>query len=403
MQRTSRISLALLLIFGGAIFISQAASIQEARIQFQAGKLDPALEQTNALLKTNPDSISALFLKAQIQSENRQLDKAIATYKVLVTLDPGHLQAYNNLAALYAQQGKLVLASETLEQAILTDPVYTTIHTNLRAIYMDMSKKHYRQALKLKPEGASTQIASIDLNDNTDQILSEEVQVVPQSIQAAINTTIVRNTVTSNRTSQTSEPIEPVLQAKKPQIIEAEPSSSAKSTAVVTAPAKLPKTPKAPKTPEVVASASTADSATATAKASAAQAQAAAKPEPDAKPAPKVTPKVDPAHEVKKSLLSWANAWSNRDVKRYVASYKKSYAPAGKTHQDWVAGRGWNFKNKKYIKVSLSGIRIEADNNLYRAIFKQRYESNTYKDVVKKEIIFMRQNGQWKIAKETTN
>jgi len=399
MQRTSRISLALLLVFGGAIFISQAASIQEARIQFHAGKLEPALEQTNALLKTNPGSISALFLKAQIQSENKQLDKAIESYKTLIALDPGHLQAYNNLAALYAQQGKLAMASDTLEQAILTDPVYTTIHTNLRAIYMDMSKMHYRQALKLKPEGASTQIASIDLSDNTDQILSEEVQVVPHSIQAAINTTIVRNTVTSNRTSQASEPIEPVLQAKKPQKVAAEPSSKTQSTAVITATEKLPKTPIVSKTPEVVTSVSEAGSDTTKASA----AQAVAKPEPEAKLAAKVTPtKVDPLFEVKKSLLSWANAWSNRDVKRYTASYKNNYAPAGKTHKDWVAGRGWNFKNKKYIKVSLSGIRITADNNRYRATFKQRYESNTYKDVVNKEIIFMHQNGQWKIAKETT-
>jgi murein L,D-transpeptidase YafK len=167
---------------------------------------------------------------------------------------------------------------------------------------------------------------------------------------------------------------------------------------VVAAPAKLPKTPKVPKTPEVVASVSVAGSDTAKASA----ARAAAKPEPDAKPAAKVTPKIDPVLEVKKSLLSWANAWSNRDVKRYTASYKKNYAPAGKTHKDWVAGRGWNFKNKKYIKVSLSEIRIAPDNNRYQATFKQRYESNTYKDVVNKEIIFMRQNGQWKIAKETT-
>jgi hypothetical protein len=393
MQRTSRISLALLLVFGGAIFISQAASIQEARVQYHAGKLDPALEQTNVLLKTNPDSISALFLKAQIQSENRQLDQAIATYKTLIVLDPEHLQAYNNLAALYAQQGKLELASETLEQAILTDPVYTTIHTNLRAIYMDMSKKHYRQALKLKPEGSSTQIASIDLSDNTDQILSEEVQVVPQSIQAAINTTIVRNSVTSNRTSRASESIEPILVAKNPQKVEAEPSSKAKNTAVVTAPAKPTKTPELVASTNIVGSADTAKTSVA---------QATVKPVSDAKPVPKVAPKADPAHEVKKSLLSWANAWSNRDVKRYTASYKKNYAPAGKTHKDWVAGRRWNFKNKKYIKVSLSGIRIKADNKRYRATFKQRYESNTYKDVVNKEIIFVRQNGQWKIAKEMT-
>jgi len=355
-------------LFGGAIFISQAASIEEARTQYHAGNLAPALAQTRVLLKADPGSISALFLKAQIESEKQQIDQAIETYKTLILLDASHLQAYNNLAALYAQQGKLVLASETLEQAIRTDPVYTTIHANLRAIYMDMSKKHYRQALKLKPEQSTTQIASIDLSDNTDQILSEEVHAVPQSIQAAINTTTVSNTVTSKRralpTIEINEPVA-IVEKKQNKRISTQP----KKQAVAPAPAPI---------------------------------KVVTKPVPVAKPKSKAEPKKDPTLEVKKSLLAWANAWSNRDVKRYVSAYQQNYAPKGKTHKDWVAGRGWNFKNKKYIKVSLSTIRIEAKSNRYRATLKQRYESDTYKDEVNKEILFRLENGQWKIEKEAT-
>ncbi len=374
MLRRYSIRLAILLLLGGAIFISQAASIEEAHTQYHAGNLAPALAQTRVLLKADPKSTSALFLKAQIESENQQIDEAIKTYKTLIALDASHLQAYNNLAALYAQQGKLVLASETLEQAIRTDPVYTTIHANLRAIYMDMSKKHYRQALKLKPEQSTTQIASIDLSNNTDQILSEEVHAVPQSIQAAINTTTVSNTVTSKRralpTIETNEPVAIVEKNQNKPI-----STQPKKQAVAPAPTPI----------EVVT-----------------KPVPVAKPKSKPKPKPKAEPKKDPALEVKKSLLAWANAWSNRDVKRYVSAYQKNYAPKGKTHKDWVAGRGWNFKNKKYIKVSLSTIRIEAKSNRYRATLKQRYESDTYKDEVNKEILFRLENGQWKIEKEST-
>lgn len=374
MKRRSSIRLAFLLLFGGAAFISQAASIEEARTQYHAGNLAPALAQTQTLLKANPESISALFLKAQIESENLQIDRAIGTYKKLIALDASHLQAYNNLAALYAQQGKLVLASETLEQAIRTDPVYTTIHANLRAIYMDMSKKHYRQALKLKPEKTTTQIASIDLSDNTDQILSEEVHVVPQSIQAAINTTTISNTVTSKRRAlPTIETNEPVAIAETGQQKPVSKQAKKQNAVAAAAPAKVVTKP-----------------------------ASVAKPKSKPKPKPKVEAKKDPALEVKKSLLAWANAWSNRDVKRYVGTYQSTYAPKGKTHKDWVAGRGWNFKNKKYIKVSLSTIHIKATGNRYRATFKQLYESDTYKDEVNKEILFRLQKGQWKIEKETT-
>jgi len=378
MPRISRFRLTLLLALGGAIFVSQAATIQEARIQFHAGKLKPALKEANTLLQANPESIPALFLKAQIQSETQQVDQAIATYRRLISLDTNHLQAYNNLAALYAQQGKLVLASETLEQAIRTDPVYTTIHTNLRAIYMDMSKKHYRQALKLKPEGNTTQIASIDLGTGTDQILSEEIQVVPQSIQAAINTTVASKTVVAKASPKIIEPPKADKKAPEPaKTIEKAPEPPKKKV-VASAPAKTTDKPKT---------------------------VAAAKPrpvvEPKTEPKPEPVPKKDPAHEVKKSLLSWANAWSNRDAKRYVNAYVKNYTTAGKTHKDWAAGRRWNFKNKKYIKVSLSDVHIKKDGKRYRARFKQRYESNSYQDVVNKQIIFVRQSGQWRIARES--
>jgi tetratricopeptide (TPR) repeat protein len=190
MQRTLGIKLVFFLIFSGSLSIVQAATIQGARDQYRAGKLEPALVNTNALLKADPNSVPVLFLKAQIESENQDLNGAISTYKKIIALEPGHLQAYNNLAALYAQQGKLKQASTILEQAIRSDPVFTTIHANLRAIYVDMSQKHYRQALKLKAENNTTQIATIDIDNSVDQILSEEVQVMPDSIQDAINTTI---------------------------------------------------------------------------------------------------------------------------------------------------------------------------------------------------------------------
>ena len=350
MLRSSSYKLAFFLLFGGASVVSQGATIQDARLQYQAGKLKPALEETNALLKTNPDSIPALFLKAQIESENRQLAKAIETYQHLIALDSSHLQAYNNLAALYAQQGKLALASETLEQAIRTDPVYTTIHTNLRAIYMDMSKKHYRQALKLKPEANRTQIASIDYGNTADQILNQAVPSATPKKPEPPKTVKIAQAAKKETT--------PKLAPPEKKTIVAEPVQKARKQKTATKTASKPK--------------------------------------------PKPKSKKDIAHEVKKSLLSWANAWSNRDAKRYVSAYVKNYAPAGKSNADWAAGRRWNFKNKKYIKVTLSNIRIEADGKHYRASFKQRYESNSYNDEVNKEAIFVQQDGRWKIKQEST-
>lgn len=410
MQRLLRLKLAFLLIFFSVLSMAQAASIEDARNLYHAGKLKSALADTNELLKADPESVSALFLKAQIQSESRAVEKAIDTYTRLIELQPSHLQAYNNLAALYAQQGKLELASKTLEQAIQTDPVFTTIYANLRAIYTDISKQHYRKALKLKAEKPKTQYASIDISDGTEQILSEEVLAVPLSIQAAINTTVANNTVVKKSTSRPlaapsvapAPPTPDPVVASKPKPVAAPPKTPApvvasKSTAqavvspepvrVVSAetkvPGKLEKKPEKEVEKKPVAKA---------------REKLAEKP----KESPETDAKIDPEREVKVALLAWANAWSNRHTKQYVAAYVNTYATPGKNNKQWAASRRWNFKNKKYIKVTLSNIRIQRDGKRYRVKFMQQYESDNYQDMVNKELLFVKQDERWRISREIT-
>jgi tetratricopeptide (TPR) repeat protein len=383
MQRTLGIKLIFFLIFSGVLSISQAATIQSARDYYRAGKLELALVNTSALLKANPDSIPALFLKAQIESESQGLDEAIATYKKIIVLESGHLQAYNNLAALYAQQGKLKQASAILEQAIRSDPVFTTIHTNLRAIYVDMSQKHYRQALKLKPENNNTQIATIDIDNSVDQILSEEVQVMPESIQAAINTTV----------ASVGKRAKNEIETKPPTTKKSTPFTQSVATIKVDEPVKKPTT----QTTAIIAAKPKELSKEKP------KQVAKVQPQPKPKSEPESFPKKDPGKEVINALLAWANAWSNRDTTNYVKAYLENYATPGKTNEAWAAGRRWNFKNKKYIKVTLSNIHIQPDGDQYSATFKQQYQSDTYKDVVNKKLRFVRQSGRWKIAKEVTS
>ena len=363
----------LFLVLLSSFFIpAQAATIKEARKLYHAGKLNSALAQTDELLQANSQSIPALFLKAQIESESKDLDDAINTYRAIILIEPDHLQAYNNLAALYAQQGKLKEAADTLETAIGTDTVFMTIHTNLRAIYMDMSQKHYRQALKLDTESNPTLIASIDIDDSSEQILQEEAQIVPNSIQDAINTTVAKNPPPKRKTAPTKQAARPAAEPKPVGATKRQDSAAPKKAAKTATPAA-----KTPKSSSVVP------------------------PSPDDK---KVAgAEKDHSADVKKATLAWAKAWSDRDVNRYTRAYVSNYATFGRSHKDWVAGRNWNFKNKKYIRVSLSDIRIEPRGKQYRVRFTQKYESDTYQDTVKKELQFVSQGGKWRIAKEESS
>lgn len=366
MQRLSLLKLSCVLLYTGMISIAQAADIGTARSQYQSGQLQQALVETNRIIQSQPGSVDALFLKAQIESDASNTGAAIDSYKAVIAIDPGHMESYNNLAALYAQQGKLELASEALENAINTDPVFSTVYANLRAIYIEMSKKHYRQALKLKPAQRRTQIAAIDIGGNNAQILDQEILLVPESIQAAVNTTV---------TAKIEKP-KPVSQSVPAAKVVTPPKAIEKPKAKVAGNQQKPneKVAKKPKSESKKVAAVVAPK--------------------------KVQSKANPTIDVKKALLSWANAWSNRNADMYVKAYRIGYAPTGKTAKDWAAGRRWNFKTKKYIKVTLSNIKITPKGNQFKAKFKQSYESNTYKDVVNKELTFINEAGRWKISGE---
>lgn len=325
---------------------AQAVSVNDAQNTYRDGNIEQALNEISNVLQSEPDNVLALFLQAQILSESKQNQAAIKSYQQLIQLAPRHLEAYNNLATIYAQQGKLELASKTLENAIKTDPIYNTIHTNLRAIYMDMSRKHYRLALKQKPQKSQTQLLAINTGNSANQIIHKTVKI-------GTNATLVATAKT-----------EPIIQTESQQIRLTEAAS-------VTASKSKPK-------PKVIKTATIAKK----------------KPQANSSAAANVN------GEIKNALLSWAKAWSNRDVVKYVNAYRNNYATGGKTNEDWVAGRRWNFKTKKYIKVAISDISIKADGDKYRTVFKQTYESDTFKDLVSKELIFVKQNGRWKIELE---
>ena len=64
--------------------------------------------------------------------------------------------------------------------------------------------------------------------------------------------------------------------------------------------------------------------------------------------------------QITNNLLNWANAWSNKDYKGYVASYTDVYRPNAKlTHNQWVQQREQRITKPKFIKVSLNNISVK--------------------------------------------
>jgi len=115
-----------------------------------------------------------------------------------------------------------------------------------------------------------------------------------------------------------------------------------------------------------------------------------------------VPPVMDMEAQVKTALLSWAVAWSRQDVKAYVNAYVKDYRPDSNiSHAAWVKQRQQRLKRPKWIKIKLDKMEFFIIESGKVAVqLQQSYQSNTYRDVGRKEMLLRLQDGRWKIEKE---
>jgi len=129
---------------------------------------------------------------------------------------------------------------------------------------------------------------------------------------------------------------------------------------------------------------------------------------PPVEPAGAVKPiAADPAteRELALSLKGWAQAWSTRDIERYLGFYSPTFRPAhGRTLAKWEAERRRIIGSAKVVKLDISGIKVtmkDADNAI--TTFVQAYQSPVFRDVVTKGLEWRKVDGKWRIEREVPN
>ncbi len=136
-----------------------------------------------------------------------------------------------------------------------------------------------------------------------------------------------------------------------------------------------------------------------------------AEPEPAAPPAPTPTPAakpeppapvVDHSPKILTALNDWASAWSAQDVNAYLSHYSSGYAPAnGQSLSSWKSQRQTRLTKPAFIKVSISTPQVTMRGDSHAEVsFTQSYQSNTYSDRVRKQVLMTLENGRWLIAEE---
>ncbi len=107
------------------------------------------------------------------------------------------------------------------------------------------------------------------------------------------------------------------------------------------------------------------------------------------------------AEQVEERIHAWAQAWSAQDVTSYLSFYSRRFVPGdGVTRQAWERRRRERLKTPSFVRVEVNDLEIRDEDGRLEAWFTQRYESDSFHDVVTKYLSFVREDGAWVIGVE---
>ncbi len=101
------------------------------------------------------------------------------------------------------------------------------------------------------------------------------------------------------------------------------------------------------------------------------------------------------------AVNKWAQAWSNKNLDQYFASYGASFKPAkGLSRQAWEQQRKERITKPAKISVEVSNLKIDADDSSAKAKFKQSYHADGKPIRTSKTLLMKRDGDNWYIIEE---
>jgi tetratricopeptide (TPR) repeat protein len=325
-------------LYAGGMGLITAATLENLEQRVRAGDAT-VMAELDAVTADDAQFYQARFLKARFLTRQGNYDAAMAIYQQLIKLQPNQPEAYNNLASLLAKKGDLPAAQKLLEQAMKTHPGYAAVYENLSTVYVELARDSYGKALRLDQQARQYNLAEL-----------EQPRMTPAS--------------------------SPAIQIATAPVAVVQPKP-VKQEAVSTPPVVKPETIK-PVT-------------TAAPAVSPAPVRTAAKP---------AKPGFD-EEQVITTLQGWAAAWAGKAPDMYFAFYDKQYAPPGQQRPDWEAQRRERLTTPQWIKVDLSDFKIKPlPDNRARVRLVQEYQSEDYRDRIRKELVLHYTHDGWRIIAE---
>ncbi|MBS1196819.1 MAG: hypothetical protein H6R18_604 [Proteobacteria bacterium] len=345
------------------------ANLPEVQRLIKQGQFPQALTKVDAYLASRPKDAQGRFIKGLILTEMNKPADAIAVFTKLTEDYPELPEPYNNLAVLYAQQKQYDKSRTALEMAIRTHPSYAIAYENLGDVYAKLASQAYDKALQIDSSNPTAQnkLALIrDLISTSGKPGVRPAAVRPEPVKVAAAPTQAPTTTTLAAATTTTRAVVTSTTAPTAAVVSTTPAASAPATKAATT------------KPTPVAAAETA---------------------PAAAPASKAGD-----DEVTKALAGWAAAWSNKDVRGYLAHYSNDFkTPNGLSRKAWEAQRQQRIAGKGgKIQVSYDQPVITVDGNKATVKFRQHYKAAGLANSTGKVLIMVRSNGKWLIQDEQT-
>ena len=322
-----------------------------------------AMSAVNSFLATHPDSLEGKLTKSLVLNNMGQFKEAEALLKNTIARYPSSPEVYNNLAVLYAGQGDYGRAIETLLKAFSTHPTYAQVHQNLRELYATVASQAYNRALDLNEKNSAPQLVMLrrTSGNNAPVLNYQSSAIVSNDTLAAIKAVPATQPTIAMAQPAPKKPAVAKPAIKKP---------IAKKPVVTKVMEKAPKI-KAP----VIVEAST--------------------------PVKPINTQ-QLVQEAVSHVNSWASAWSKQNVSGYLNAYTAGFRPLnGLSNNAWQTQRNQRLTKPTFIKVKLNNIRTSIINaDTAKVTFSQIYQSNTFKDTSKKQILLTRVNNAWRIKEE---
>jgi tetratricopeptide (TPR) repeat protein len=104
---------------------------------------------------------------------------------------------------------------------------------------------------------------------------------------------------------------------------------------------------------------------------------------------------------VEDAVQKWADAWSEKNLKAYFASYGKEFEPpSGAKRSAWENEREARIMGKSKISVRLEGLKVTISGNKATAKFRQDYKADGLSVTSRKTLELTKYGDHWQITRE---